>query len=61
MTLYAFNQSLYKEVGDWVDMGDVIATVGKSGGRNNAGLYFGIRDQGSPLDPQAWLKSLSIH
>ncbi len=61
MTLYAFNQSLYKEVGDWVDMGDVIATVGKSGGRNTAGLYFGIRDQGSPLDPQAWLKSLSIH
>ncbi len=61
MTLYAFNQSLYKEVGDWVDMGDVIATVGKSGGRNTAALYFGIRDQGSPLDPQAWLKSLSIH
>jgi len=52
---------LYKEVGDWVDVGDVIATVGKSGGRNTAGLYFGIRDQGSPLDPQPWLKSLSIH
>ncbi len=61
MTLYAFNQSLYKDVGDWVDVGDVIATVGKSGGRNTAGLYFGIRDQGSPLDPQKWLKSLSIH
>jgi septal ring factor EnvC (AmiA/AmiB activator) len=61
MTLYAFNQSLYKDVGDWVDVGDVIATVGKSGGRNTAGLYFGVRDQGSPLDPQKWLKSLSIH
>lgn len=61
MTLYAFNQSLYKEVGDWVDEDEVIATVGKSGGRNTAGLYFGIRDQGSPLDPQKWLKSLSIH
>ena len=61
MTLYAFNQSLYKDVGDWVDVGDVIATVGKSGGRNTAGLYFGIRDQGSSLDPQKWLKSLSIH
>ena len=61
MTLYAFNQSLYKEVGDWIDVGDVIAAVGKSGGRNAAGLYFGVRDQGSPLDPQPWLKSLSIH
>ena len=61
MTLYAFNQSLYKEVGDWIDVGDVIAAVGKSGGRNAAGLYFGVRDQGSPLDPQKWLKSLSIH
>ena len=56
MTLYAFNQSLYKEVGDWIDVGDVIAAVGKSGGRNAAGLYFGVRDQGSPLDPQKWLK-----
>ena len=56
MTLYAFNQSLYKEVGDWVDMGDVIATVGKSGGRNNAALYFGIRDQGKALNPEHWLQ-----
>ena len=56
MTLYAFNQSLYKEVGDWVDVGDVIATVGKSGGRNTAGLYFGIRDQGKSLNPEHWLQ-----
>ena len=42
MTLYAFNQSLYKEVGDWVDTGEVIASVGRSGGRSRPGLYFGI-------------------
>lgn len=56
MTLYAFNQSLYKEKGDWVDAGDIIASVGKSGGRNRAGLYFGIRKNGKPVDPVKWCK-----
>jgi murein hydrolase activator len=54
MTLYAFNQSLYKHTGEWVESGDVIATVGQSGGRNQAGLYFGIRQNGTPVDPLEW-------
>ena len=54
MTLYAFNQSLYKHTGEWVESGDVIATVGQSGGRNQAGLYFGIRQNGTSVDPQEW-------
>jgi len=54
MTLYAFNQSLYKHTGEWVESGDVIATVGQSGGRNQAGLYFGIRQNGTPIDPLEW-------
>ena len=54
MTLYAFNQSLYKHEGDWVEAGDVIATVGQSGGRSQAGLYFGIRQNGTPVDPLEW-------
>ncbi len=54
MTLYAFNQSLYKHTGDWVESGDVIATVGQSGGRNQAGLYFGMRQNGTPIDPLEW-------
>jgi len=56
MTLYAFNQSLYKEVGQWVSQGDIIATVGKSGGRSQAGLYFGIRKKGKPLNPVKWCR-----
>jgi len=56
MTLYAFNQSLYKEVGDWVDTGEVIASVGKSGGRATPGLYFGIRKSGKPINPVTWCK-----
>ena len=54
MTLYAFNQSLYKRTGDTVEAGDVIASVGQSGGRSQAGLYFGIRKKGVPIDPLEW-------
>jgi murein hydrolase activator len=54
MTLYAFNQSLYKQTGDHVEAGDVIASVGQSGGRSQAGLYFGIRRLGEPIDPVEW-------
>ena len=54
MTLYAFNQSLYKHTGEWVESGDIIATVGLSGGRDQAGLYFGIRQNGTPVDPREW-------
>ncbi|MCX7106044.1 MAG: peptidoglycan DD-metalloendopeptidase family protein [Methylococcales bacterium] len=56
MTLYAFNQSLYKQLGDMVEAGDVIASVGQSGGRNKAGLYFGIRSKGVPIDPIEWCR-----
>lgn len=54
MSLYAFNQSLYKNVGDWVNGGDIIATVGASGGRRESGLYFGIREKGRPVNPMLW-------
>ncbi len=56
MTLYAFNQSLYRQVGDWVNVGEVIASVGQSGGRSRSGLYFGIRNNGKPVDPQEWCR-----
>jgi septal ring factor EnvC (AmiA/AmiB activator) len=54
MTLYGFNQSLYKRVDDWVEAGEVIAGAGQSGGRSQSGLYFGIRKNGKPVDPMSW-------
>lgn len=54
MSLYAFNQTLYKEVGQEVNAGDVIAAVGSSGGRPKPALYFGIRQQGVAIDPLSW-------
>lgn len=58
MTLYAFNQNLYKVVGDLVKVGSVIATVGQSGGQVDAGLYFGVRKKGKPVDPVKWCRKI---
>lgn len=57
MSLYGHNQALFKDVGEWVDQGDVIASVGDSGGQASAGLYFEIRHNGTPLNPAAWLQA----
>jgi murein hydrolase activator len=57
MSLYGNNETLYPRVGDVVRGGDVIATVGNSGGNPDSGLYFELRHQGKPLDPLAWLDS----
>ncbi|MFO7551652.1 MAG: peptidoglycan DD-metalloendopeptidase family protein [Haliea sp.] len=57
MSLYAHNQSLLKEVGEWVAPGTPISTVGNSGGLDRAGLYFEIRKDGKPVDPVAWMGS----
>ena len=57
MSLYAFNQSLFKHKGDNVEAGDVIASVGQSGGRTKPGLYFEIRQNGKPVDPLLWCRN----
>lgn len=59
MTLYGHNQSLFKEVGEWVDAGEAIALVGNSGGQKNPGLYFSVRKDGKPTNPKKWCKKPS--
>ncbi len=56
MSLYGHNQTLLKEVGDWVENNEIIATVGNSGGLKRAGLYFEIRHNGKPANPSRWCK-----
>jgi septal ring factor EnvC (AmiA/AmiB activator) len=56
MSLYSNNESLYKQVGDRVQPGDAIATVGNSGGQPDPGLYFEMRHQSRPLNPLQWVK-----
>ncbi len=57
MSLYGHNQVLYRETGDWVTAGDIIATVGDSGGQDSTGLYFEIRKDGKPSNPQTWCRA----
>jgi len=54
LTVYGHNEALYKQVGDWVKSGDVIATVGTSGGQDKPVLYFQIRHGQHPLNPARW-------
>ena len=56
LSLYSNNESLYKQPGDPVRAGDVVATVGSTGGQNEPGLYFELRRQGIPFDPLAWAR-----
>lgn len=55
MSLYGYNESLLWDVGDWVEPGAVIATVGSSPG-GEQGLYFELRRDGKAVDPAAWLQ-----
>jgi septal ring factor EnvC (AmiA/AmiB activator) len=55
MSLYANNETLYKQVGDVLHGGDTIASVGNSGGSEDFGLYFELRYQSKPFDPMKWM------
>ena len=55
MSLYGYNETLLKDAGDWVAPGDVIATVGDSGGQPQAGLYFELRQGTRPVNPRSWV------
>lgn len=55
MTLYGYNETTLKSAGEWVAPGDVIATVGNSGGQQQASLYFEIRQGTRPINPRTWI------
>lgn len=57
MTLYGHNQSLHKGVGDRVEAGEVIASLGNTGDMAQPGLYFEIRQNGEPRDPLIWCRA----
>jgi len=57
LSIYGNNESVLRRVGDAVHAGEVVATVGASGGNEASGLYFELRHQGRPFDPVPWLQS----
>jgi septal ring factor EnvC (AmiA/AmiB activator) len=55
LSVYAYNQSLLKQVGDAVRPGDTIALAGSTGGQVDSALYFEIRHRGAAIDPLMFL------
>jgi len=63
MSLYGANQALSKNAGDWVGMGDIVATSGfaneltgnRGNGQARPGMYFEIRHHGEAQNPAQWL------
>ncbi|MCD9097659.1 murein hydrolase activator EnvC family protein [Luteimonas fraxinea] len=56
MSLYAHNDGLLKSVGNAVRRGDTVSSVGSSGGQGRSGLYFELRQNGTPVNPTTWLQ-----
>jgi septal ring factor EnvC (AmiA/AmiB activator) len=56
MTLYGHADTLAKQVGDWAESGETIATAGRSGGQEDPGLYFEVRHKSKTHDPVNWLR-----
>ena len=61
MSLYGHNETLFKQMGDWVQAGEVIATAGDSGGQPVSGVYFEIRSRGKPVNPSKWCSRKARH
>jgi septal ring factor EnvC (AmiA/AmiB activator) len=57
MTLYAHSDAILKQVGDFVESGEPIATVGSSGAQSTPSLYFELRQKGIPQNPNSWFSA----
>jgi len=54
--VYAHNNALYKQLGDWVDEGEIIADAGSTGWVEQVTLYFEVRDRGKAVNPKRWCR-----
>jgi septal ring factor EnvC (AmiA/AmiB activator) len=59
-TLYAHTSSVLVTVGDSVEQGDVIATVGDTGSLLGDVLHFEIRKDAEPINPAPWMRSTTL-
>ncbi|MDP2794181.1 MAG: peptidoglycan DD-metalloendopeptidase family protein [Sulfurisoma sp.] len=55
LSVYGNNQSLLRQPGADARAGEVVATVGNSGGNPESGLYFELRHRGQVFDPMKWV------
>ncbi|GEJ55613.1 murein hydrolase activator EnvC family protein [Anaeromyxobacter diazotrophicus] len=55
-TLVAHLASMSTAMGETVEAGTLLGTVGDTGSMKGPYLYFEIRERGRPVDPAAWLR-----
>jgi septal ring factor EnvC (AmiA/AmiB activator) len=56
LTLYAWLQAVSVKPGEPVAAGAEIGLAGYGPGRDEAGVYFEVRDRQKAMDPVAWLR-----
>lgn len=56
LSVYAHNDVLYKQLGDWVEEGELLAEAGSTGWVDDVRLYFEVRDRGKAVNPARWCR-----
>ncbi|MDX8408635.1 MAG: peptidoglycan DD-metalloendopeptidase family protein [Mariprofundales bacterium] len=56
VAIYAHNDALFHQAGDWVEGGEIVSQAGTTGWVEKRRLYFELRDHGKPVDPRRWCK-----
>ena len=54
-TLYAHNSKMYVKVGDWVEQGQLIAAVGRTGRATGPHVHFEVRINGKYMNPANYI------
>jgi len=54
-TLVAHLASMHTAMGEEVQAGTLLGTVGDTGSLRGPSLYFEVRERGRPVDPRAWM------
>ncbi len=54
-SLYGYLSDYNVKPGEWVRQGDPVAFVGDTGSLSGPCLYFEIRVEGAPVNPESWL------
>ncbi len=55
-TLYAHIEEFFKQKGENVETGEVVATAGDTGSIKGVCLHFEVRYHGKPVNPMKWLR-----
>jgi septal ring factor EnvC (AmiA/AmiB activator) len=55
-SLYGYLSDILVREGDLVNRGDEVGRVGDTGSLGGPSLYFEIREDGQPVDPELWLE-----